>query len=67
VCPWNARSLIHGISEEDEEERLLLERSRQALQFLPENSRLEVIPGAGHSFAGCYDKVIHLSIEPLIG
>ena len=59
--------LIHDGNEEDEEERLLLERSRQALQFLRQNSRLEVISGAGHSFAGYYDKVIHLSIVPLIG
>jgi pimeloyl-ACP methyl ester carboxylesterase len=55
--------LIHGDSQEDEEERLLLERSRQALQFLPANSRLEIIPGAGHSFDGHYDKVIDLTVD----
>jgi pimeloyl-ACP methyl ester carboxylesterase len=53
--------LIHGDSEKDQEERLLLERSRDAMRYLSEGSSLVVIHGAGHSFEGYYDEVIRLT------
>ncbi|TCO57261.1 alpha/beta hydrolase family protein [Actinocrispum wychmicini] len=49
--------LIHG--DGDEEERELLDRSRQAT--LPEGSRLAVVAGAGHSFTGYMDELSALA------
>jgi pimeloyl-ACP methyl ester carboxylesterase len=40
--------LIHG--NHDEEERLLLERSKRALQYLSNDSELKIIDGATHGF-----------------
>ena len=51
--------LIHGNN--DEEEQLLLERSRRAVNLLPSDSRLEVIDGADHSFSDHIDKVERLA------
>jgi len=48
--------LIHG--DGDDEERLLLERSRAALEFLPAGSRLDVIGGAVHNFLGHVDDLV---------
>jgi pimeloyl-ACP methyl ester carboxylesterase len=50
--------IIHG--DNDSEERQLLERSRQGLHYLPKESRLEVIPGANHSFLNHMDRVVDL-------
>lgn len=50
--------IIHG--DNDEEERLLLERSRQGLRYLPKRSRLEVIHAANHSFLEHITHVVDL-------
>ena len=49
--------LVHGDSESDAEERLLLERSRKNVSLLPEGSQLEVIRGAGHAMLEQWDDV----------
>jgi pimeloyl-ACP methyl ester carboxylesterase len=53
--------IIHG--DDDEEERLLLERSRRGVPYLPVGSRLEVLPGASHGFRDHYDQVIQLTLD----
>ena len=53
--------IIHGNG--DEEERMLLENSRKAMAFLPEESRLEVIDGAPHSFMNYLPNVEKLAID----
>jgi pimeloyl-ACP methyl ester carboxylesterase len=53
--------IVHG--DADEEERQLLELSRRGLPYLPRESRLEVIPGADHSFLNHYDQVISLGVS----
>jgi pimeloyl-ACP methyl ester carboxylesterase len=50
--------IIHG--DNDEEERQLLERSRQGLHYLPQRSHIEVIHGANHSFLDHITRVIDL-------
>jgi pimeloyl-ACP methyl ester carboxylesterase len=55
--------LIHGGSEADEEERMLLALSRRGLPLLPRGSRLEVIDGAGHGLDERYDDVIRLAVD----
>ncbi|MFC7392939.1 alpha/beta hydrolase [Scopulibacillus cellulosilyticus] len=44
--------MIHGNDKNDEEECLLLQRSIKGMQYLPEESKLEIIDGANHSFLG---------------
>lgn len=53
--------LIHG--DGDEEERELLENSKAGFAYLPEGSRLELLHGATHSFAGQYNTVIEKSTD----
>jgi alpha/beta superfamily hydrolase len=53
--------IIHGNG--DDEERLLLENSRKAMPLLPEDSRLEVINGATHSFMGYLSEVEKLAAD----
>ena len=55
--------LIHGNDRDDEEELLLLERSRRGMKFLPEHSRLEIIEGANHTFLSHWQTVISLTSE----
>lgn len=57
--------LIHG--DQGEEERQLLERSREGMQYLPESSRLTVIHDASHDMLDHFDKVIQLTREWLAG
>lgn len=53
--------IIHGNN--DEEEKLLCEWSKKALDLLPKKSRLEIIDGADHSFMSHMDKLIPLATE----
>ena len=56
--------LIHG--DGDEEERMLLTLSRTAINQLPVGSRLEVVPGAGHSLLKSFDSVVSSAIAWLL-
>lgn len=51
--------IIHGNN--DDEEILLCERSRNAMTLLSKDSKLEVIDGANHSFLNHYDILIDLA------
>lgn len=51
--------LIHGNN--DEEERLLLERSERAMQYLSNDSELAIIDGATHSFMEHLDTLTDLA------
>ena len=51
--------IIHGNNEE--EEILLCERSKRAMPLLSEDSKLEIIDGANHSFLEYYDILINLA------
>jgi len=51
--------IIHGNNEE--EEILLCERSKRAMTLLSEDSKLEIIDGANHSFLEHYDILIVLT------
>lgn len=53
--------IIHGNN--DEEEKLLHERSKIAMTLLSKDSKLEVIDGADHSFLDHYDIIIKLTTE----
>lgn len=53
--------IIHGNNEE--EEILLCERSKRAMTLLSEDSKLEIINGANHSFLKHYDILINLADE----
>ena len=53
--------LIHG--DEGEEERQLLERSREGIEYLPEGSRLAIIHGASHDMLDHFDQVIQLTLN----
>lgn len=53
--------IIHGNG--DEEEALLHERSKVAINMLSPDSRIEVINGANHSFLDHFDQVIKLSTD----
>ena len=51
--------IIHGNNEE--EETLLCERSKRGMTLLSEDSKLEIIDGANHSFFEHYDILIELA------
>lgn len=51
--------IIHGNN--DEEEKLLCERSQRAMKFLSSTSKLEIIDGANHSFMDYLDVLSHLA------
>jgi alpha-beta hydrolase superfamily lysophospholipase len=51
--------IVHG----DTDDILPLQDSKEAIQYLPKGSRLEVIPGANHHFTGKVDEVINLTVE----
>lgn len=53
--------IIHGNN--DEEEKLLYERSKTAMTLLSSDSKLEVIDGANHSFLEHFHIVIKLTTE----
>ncbi len=53
--------IIHGGS--DEEEILLHEQSKFAINMLSVDSRIEVVDGANHNFLDHFDQVIKLSID----
>lgn len=53
--------IIHGNN--DEEEKLLYERSKTAMTLLSGDSKLEVIDGADHSFLEHFDIVVKLTTE----
>lgn len=53
--------IIHGNN--DEEEKLLYERSKAAMSLLSKDSKLEVIDGANHSFLEHFDIVVKLATE----
>jgi hypothetical protein len=53
--------LIHGNHREDQEERLLLERSHRGMEYLPEGSQLEIIEGANHTFLDHWQTVVSLA------
>lgn len=50
--------IIHGNN--DEEEKLLYERSKKAMTLLSKESKLEIIDGANHSFMNHLDILINL-------
>lgn len=50
--------IIHGNSEEDQEELQLLERSRRGMALLPEGSNLVIVEGAKHGIKEKYDEVV---------
>ena len=56
ICPV---LIIHGNNEE--EEILLCERSKRAMSLLSDESKLEIIDGANHSFLEHYDILIGLA------
>ena len=51
--------IIHGNN--DEEETLLCERSKAAMPLLSNDSKLEIIDGANHSFLEHYDTLINFT------
>ncbi len=53
--------IIHGNN--DEEERLLYERSKAAMTLLSSDSKLEVIDGANHSFLEHFDIIVGLTTD----
>ena len=53
--------IIHG--NEDEEERLLLERSKRGMSLLSKDSKLEIIHGANHSFMEHFDILTNLASD----
>ncbi|WP_353096898.1 alpha/beta fold hydrolase [Tissierella praeacuta] len=53
--------IIHGNN--DEEEKLLYERSKVAMTFLTSDSKLVVIDGANHSFLEHFNIVVKLTTE----
>lgn len=53
--------IIHGNN--DEEEKLLYERSKAAMTLLSSDSKLEVIDGANHSFLEHFDIVVELTTD----
>lgn len=53
--------IIHGNN--DEEEKLLYERSKTAMTLLSSDSKLEVIDGANHSFLEHFHSVVNLTTE----
>lgn len=53
--------IIHGNN--DEEEKLLCERSKVAMSLLSSDSKLEVIEGANHSFLEYFDIVIKVTTD----
>lgn len=53
--------IIHG--DGDEEESLLYEKSKVAINLLSTDSRIEVINGANHSFLDYLDMVVKLSTD----
>lgn len=53
--------LIHG--DNDEEEKLLCERSKVAINLLSTDSRIEVINGANHSFLDHFDVLVKLAVD----
>ena len=53
--------IIHGNN--DEEERLLYERSKIGMDLLSTDSKLKVIDGADHSFLDQFDIVINLAVD----
>ena len=53
--------LIHG--DNDDEEKLLYERSKVAINLLSTDSQLKVINGANHSFLDHFDIVVKLAVD----
>ncbi|MDR7856600.1 alpha/beta fold hydrolase [Tissierella sp.] len=53
--------LIHG--DNDEEEILLYERSKEAIDLLSIDSQIEVINGADHSFLNHLDTLVNLTVD----
>ena len=53
--------LIHG--DNDEEENLLYERSKVAINLLSTDSKIEVINGANHSFLDHFDILVKLTVD----
>jgi len=51
--------IIHGT----EDDSVSLEDSKEAMQYLPEGSKLEIIEGAGHKLEEDIDRVIILSLN----
>ncbi len=48
--------IIHG--DGDDEERMLMQRSREGMKYLSTESRLDVIPGARHGFHEYFGELI---------
>lgn len=53
--------LIHG--DNDEEENLLYERSKVAVNLLSPDSQIELINGADHSFIDYFDTLVKLTVD----
>lgn len=51
--------ILHG----DKDSRVPVENSREAIEYLPEGSRLEVVPGAEHNLTEGYNQVINSTIN----
>ena len=51
--------ILHG----DNDDKVPLETSKEAIKFLPKGSKLEIIKGAGHDLEEDYNKVIKLTTK----
>lgn len=51
--------ILHG----SEDTRIPLSDSQSAINYLPSQSKLEVIEGAGHTYDGCTEKVVESSLD----
>jgi alpha-beta hydrolase superfamily lysophospholipase len=55
--------IIHGNNQQDEEELMLLERSKKGMQFLSESSTLEIIQGGRHGLRSKWNEVVELTVQ----
>lgn len=55
--------IIHGDNKEDQEELLLLQRSKKGMHYLSSSSKLEVIADANHTFLEHLDLLTKLAKE----
>lgn len=55
--------IIHGNNQQDEEELMLLERSKKGMQFLSESSTIEIIEDGRHGLRSKWNEVIDLTVK----
>jgi alpha-beta hydrolase superfamily lysophospholipase len=51
--------IMHG----DEDDVLSFQDSREAMKYLPEGSKLEIMKGAGHNLESSLERIINLSVK----